>query len=190
MNFEQSSQVFRLNEFATSSQEDILAHVDCVECKSCSKKLNTQCEFIMEENERKIKCKECDSFNNNNKKTPTKRLNSHRLSSRQKEILESKFFQNKYIQNEKLTENNVFVCSLAKEVGCTKKSLVNFLVKQQEKMKENSLPARVNLAKEQILKNQAIEMMLEELSKIDRVLAPNQCPFGQRSSHKSVFIKS
>ncbi len=189
LNFEQTSQVFRLNELVEPSQNEILAHVECVACKLCSKKLNTFSEFILEETERSVTCKECSLFKH--KKTPTtKRMNSHRLSSRQKEILESKFLQNKYMQKEKLTENNVFVCSLAKEVGCTRKSLVNFLIKQQDKLKENSLSTRVNLAKENILKNQAIDMMLEELRKIDRVLAPNQCPFGQSNSHKSVFVKS
>ena len=158
-------------------------------CKLCSKKLYTNSEFTLNENtENNVICKSCCCLV---KKAETKRLNTHRLSSRQKEILESKFLQTNCMQNENLTKNNVFVISLAKEVGCTKKSLINFLFKQQEKLKEHSnLSRQINLAKENILlkKKNTIDLMLEELKKIDRVLAPNQCPFSQRNTQKSILI--
>ena len=70
----------------------------------------------------------------------------------------------------------MIVLNLAKEADCSVKTLVNFIALKQEKSKDKS---KVNLAGENILKNQKIDMMIDELKKMDKVLAPNQSPFTQ-----------
>lgn len=186
LTFEQNSQIYKLNNSTTD--EDQLAHIDCVKCSSCELKINLATEYSIEDKSSEkcsIYCKQC-SIKKDNKQEQIKSMKSkNRLSSRQKEILEAKYLQFNF---DHLTEDNPLVCNLAKEVGCTRKSLIDFIAKRQDKLNELSILNRVNLAKDNILKNEALDQMLDELKKIDRVLAPNQSPFTQ-TAHKNVLLK-
>lgn len=113
----------------------------------------------------------------------TKHKHKNRLSSRQKDILRSKFIQSESLKNNDLvlTEESLFVCNLAREIGCTKKSIVDFISKRRENMLNQSSGATgLGVPK--------LDKIIEELKSIDRALAPNQSPFTQ-GVHKSFLLK-
>ena len=128
-----------------------------------------------------VNCKRCalSRLNNNlelesKSKKQMKSIN-HRLSSRQKELFALRILASK-IEPEKLLldENCSLLASLALEIKCSSKALVNYLNKQLRKLTGNSQHS------ESAKKNAAAQKMIEDLQRLDKILAPNVCPFGER----------
>ena len=163
-----------------ATNDDKLVHVDCVKCNLCKAKINISNEYILEDNTStdsiSLICK-CCCTSKRSELNKTRRKN--RLSSRQKEILRSKFIQSDSLKKDLLlTEESLFVSNLAKEIGCSKNAIIDFITKRRDEI----------LSQETNRIAPTLNKIIDELKNIDRDLAPNQSPFTQ-GVHKSLLLK-
>ena len=140
-----------------------------------------------------IHCKCCtlkifdNNLNENTIRKSKKMLSAHhRFSSRQKAILLKKIVD----INEKdmsSSETSDLIEGLAIEIGCTKKSLTYYVNKHLSKKKLDVNPTEivvVNNKEAEKIPSNPITLMIEELNKLDKILAPNKFPFIGRTHLK------
>ena len=180
--FQLDSQIYPLDE------GDRLVHMECVKCSVCSVRIDSTQEYSLKEDSSAgacllLTCKHCTLAQNKfesdslakRKKQKVSNLNKHRLSSRQKQLLRSKFVSVGFNPTEFLDEKNELVLNdLAKDIGCSKNALSNYI--DRHKTKLNELIKKGDRNGKQM---HSIESMLDELKKLDKILAPNQSPFGE-----------
>lgn len=178
-----------------------LVHVECARCKTCSSNIETSSEYTLERelNGLLLYCKCCSIKNLNERNTEIKKSkkilsSQYRLSSRQKEQLAYKILLNKIeLDTSKLlTDSSEVIIMLANEIKCSKRALVCYLNKHINKSNEkqskpnenliqnyitisnNMIPFKCNSSNQKSVKENS---MFEDLMKLDKLLAPNKCPY-------------
>ena len=213
-NFNLDSKIFelRINEASkVENKDNRLIHTDCAKCKMCDFDIKGLDEYIIEkadDQNSSLVCKCCSikrlSASHVLSEAKNKKVfNSNiRLSSRQKELLASKILAEKIEFKKILTEASEIVKYLSNEIKCSKKSLVFYLNKHIKKANEkqseleirNSIETRdqTSLLSKSIafnnLKQNPLRLMLDELNRLDKILAPNKFPFGQLDKQKNTEI--
>jgi hypothetical protein len=198
-NFDTKAQIYELNATHTKVEnrhdtEHKLVHAECMSCWNCHQAISHLKEYSIEssqgstnaaQNGLVIYCKMCtlDNFQDENEhpSKKNKKLVSihHRLSSRQKELLASKILALDFKQQEELLDyNSQVIYELALELKCSKKALAHYL---------NKHLLRTNLSKEEEVQKQRLQKQqqsqiktwIDELSKVDKIIAPpNRFPFS------------
>ena len=195
------------------TRDDLLVHADCVKCDECLAAIDVSCEYTIKrrspvasptksrltstvDQEFILNCRSCAlrSYQSASKipasagqgRRKVKKQYKHRLSSRQKEQLINELILNNVDLNVRRNpgENERLISSLAKEIRCSSKALLDYIHKH--KLNKNSTSSIISSQQQLFLNKQALEAasqgksisnMLEQLNKIDRILAPNRCPF-------------
>ena len=211
-NFNLDSRILELNideaysKIKTSSNR--LIHSECAKCKVCCSNIKGLDEYSIQKSDDQsinLICKCCLtkslSLSHVLSEAKNKKVfNSNiRLSSRQKELLASKILTEKIEFKKILTEASEIVKYLSNEIKCSKKSLVFYLNKHIKKAneKESLIEAHSSLESQEgtswppknvifnDLKKNPLRLMLDELNKLDKILAPNKFPFGQLDKPKN-----
>ena len=185
----------------------MLIHTECAMCKSCNLSINGLEEYVIEKSDDQnlaLVCKCCSIKKINAsqillEKKSKKVFNSNiRLSSRQKELLASKILAEKIELKKILTEASEIVKYLSNDIKCSKKSLVFYLNKHikkaNEKQSELEIRNSIEAQDETLLQSKSstfnsfkknpVRSMLDELNRLDKILAPNKFPFGQLNRQK------
>jgi hypothetical protein len=192
--FDHNSTVFELSTEIEKLVQDStlnLAHIECLNCNSCSNRIDMFGEYTLSVSANQsilVSCKRCalSRLAKNVELPKSKQMKSinHRLSSRQKEKLAVRILATN-IEPEKLIagENSQVLERLALEIKCSPKALINYLNKklikltsQQQKQQEAT---NKNAESKQ---SPAFTKMIDDLQKLDKILAPNVCPFGARAT--------
>ena len=116
-----------------------------------------------------------------------KNCSKHRLSFRQKEQLSFSIINRFFPLNDIVSETESVLNSLSKEIGCSKKSLVHYVSKNKERFEEiiriKSTTSELSQGSKEMWMNESNFQkenkysFIQELSKLDTIVAPNQCPF-------------
>jgi len=190
-----------------SNSDNMLIHTECAMCKSCNSSIKGLEEYVIEKSDDQnlaLVCKCCSIKKINAsqillEKKSKKVFNSNiRLSSRQKELLASKILAEKIELKKILTEASEIVKYLSNDIKCSKKSLVFYLNKHIKKANEkqseleirNSIEAQDETSLQSksstfnSFKKNPVRSMLDELNRLDKILAPNKFPFGQLNRQK------
>lgn len=155
-----------------SDRENCLAHVECINCDSCNRRISCQDKYRIRDVEGKLSltCKSCVNQRNN--------MNSLRLSSKQKELLATYVLKNKISIEKNLDDRNEIIVYLARQINCTPKCIINYVRKRLEK--------KNNWTKDQQIVNSSFKCReLDELRKRDVFYfknPPNVYPFGRKSA--------
>lgn len=164
-------------ELSSSGLRDYLAHSECTNCQNCQKKIDIFGQYALNtSNERCfINCKNCilKSSRSTLNGSRNKIVYQHRLSSRQKELLATRIIASNIKVEEILDESHAILSCLANEIRCTKKSLIDYIKKHLNKIGD-AKNANINTP----VAKSNIELMLDELKRLDDTLAPNKFPFG------------
>jgi len=205
INFDSKAQIYELN--ASKSKEDgaehQLVHAECMTCSNCHQSISHLNEYSIEpskvigksaQNKLVICCKICTLSNcqdeNENPSKKSKKLVSihHRLSSRQKELFASKILALDFKQQQELLDaNSQLIYELALELKCSKKALTHYL---------NKHLIRANLTQEEVRRKHLqkqqqsqVKMWIDELSKMDKIVAPpNRFPFSLSLTNRQQTI--
>lgn len=165
-NFDEKCEIYKLKASSSSEENgDFLAHVECIKCESCLAKIDVAGEYKLKrcDTGTSVHCKLCAL----QKRKNTQNANG-RLSSRQKEILTKRISVGKVNVHLIMDEKNAILANLADELKCSRKTLVLYLKKHS---------ARFGAMTPATTSKSNIEMMLDELKKMDNTLAPNKFPF-------------
>jgi hypothetical protein len=194
-NFNHSSMVFELATDKAAPGRDStpsLAHIECLNCSSCSNRIDIFAEYtltVTDQSSYSINCKRCvlgrlAKLAEPLPKPSKKQMKSinHRLSSRQKEKLAMRIVAANVEPEKLITEQNSLVLErLAFEIKCSPKALVNYLNKKLIKL-TNQQQLEEQKKSGEVKQSSAFHKMIDDLQKLDKVLAPNVCPFGDRTT--------
>ena len=203
-NFDTDSRIFELNQLEkTDTPQNRLVHVECATCQTCNSSIDALSEYTFEQkiddHTGTLTCKCCaiKKLNPSRVDAKNKKVFSSniRLSSRQKELLASKILTSNIELTKMLTEASEIVKYLSAEIKCSKKSLVYYLNKHIKKANEKQselesvqLKSIFSANANKILKHNPLKMMLDELNRLDKILAPNRFPFGQLHARKNADV--
>lgn len=153
-----------------SDEEKRIAHVECVKCATCHRKINVQEEYTLRgersEQSSSLCCKTCGQ------QQRKANLNHLRLSSKQKEILAACILKSNIKIENVLDESNDVLLYLAAEVKCAPKCIINYVRKHMDK--QNGV-------------NSSVEKCIDELDELRKrdvfyyKNPPNVYPFGRNS---------
>lgn len=151
-----------------------LAHVECVNCDMCHKRINFQDKYRLRNIEGKISltCKSCVNQKKSN-------FNNLRLSSKQKELLATYVVKNKISIETILDDRNELLVYLSRQINCTPKCIINYVRKHLERKNDTN--------RDQQLELESKNDELEELRKRDVFHFKNPpnvypfAPFGRKS---------
>lgn len=173
--FDTSSWICELkssDEEGETPKEKSIAHVDCINCENCHRRIGFQEEYRFKKSPQgksSLSCKHC--LSNNTHSTTTKNkvagLNHLRLSTQQKEQLASLILKNNVNVEKILDESNDILIYLSREIKCTPKCIIAYVNKHLDKLKkeENKLEAK-SIENKSCNKSQT-ELILDEISKIN-----------------------
>lgn len=165
-------------------KENELVHVECVKCSQCAARLDESSEYSLGKCESRIQvmCKTC-TLNESAAGARKKRAAPHhRLSSRQKEQLVNELLVLDSLNLNLSDESDAKIVGLADKISCSPKTILFYLSKYRKK---NTTGSSGNKLKS----NEAIKSILDQLSRIDCIVAPNKCPFTVTKASSSSSSK-
>jgi len=181
-NFNHNSNIQPVMSSLESDCNDNLVHMECFNCNLCHESIQVSNEYFYDSDRCLLFCKPCNE--KTLKQGKSLKDTASRLSTHQKELIKRKFM----IESPESVNNTNFITEFANEIQCNSECLVKYLGSHlitkevatasanidQTKQTCDANEATINLSNKNL---ETIESIIEQLSKIDKIIAPNKNPF-------------